>query len=318
MISRLTSDARMPSWPIEMPSDTAMVVNSIGNPPAARTPSFDRLASRSSGMLQGVTSFHDDATATWGLSQSSSVMPIARSIARAGARSGPSVTSRLRGLMSTGVSPSSRPWPAGYRGGSPIPMRSPRADTPLYCVARHQAVFLHGRMCGRPARDGRCTRRSPRAEVDAPRAARRLRRNDSDRLNTPASLRQGCRDAARRDESDAGRQRRTWTEASAAWSSQSELDAHAAHSVSSKAQRAPTVRMRSPPERSAVELDGVEGELDRVTRESPSSLPGARSMPASLLCCHDGGDDRLGLDPHSGMETRLPRRARAHVAARPR
>ena len=86
MISRLTSEARMPSWPIEMPSLTAMVMNSIGNPPAARTPSFDRLARRSSGMLQGVTSFHDDATPTCGLSQSSSVMPIARSIARAGAR----------------------------------------------------------------------------------------------------------------------------------------------------------------------------------------------------------------------------------------
>ena len=73
----------MPSWPIEMPSDTAMVVNSSGNPPAARIPSFERLASRSSGRLHGVTSFHDDATATCGLSQSSSVIPTARSIARA-------------------------------------------------------------------------------------------------------------------------------------------------------------------------------------------------------------------------------------------
>ena len=35
----------------------------------------------------GVTSFHDDATPTWDLSQSSSVMPTARSMARAGARS---------------------------------------------------------------------------------------------------------------------------------------------------------------------------------------------------------------------------------------
>ena len=78
----------MPSWPIEMPSDTAMVVNSIGKPPAARIPSFERLASRSSGRLHGVTSFHDDATATCGLSQSSSVMPMARSMARAGAGSG--------------------------------------------------------------------------------------------------------------------------------------------------------------------------------------------------------------------------------------
>ncbi len=38
-------------------------------------------------MLQGVTSFHDEATPTWGLSQSSSVIPMARSMARAGARS---------------------------------------------------------------------------------------------------------------------------------------------------------------------------------------------------------------------------------------
>ena len=89
MISRLTSDARIPSWPIEMPSDTAMVMNSSGNPPASRTPSFDRLASRSSGMLQGVTSFHDDATPTCGLSQSSSVIPTARSIARAPGPVGP-------------------------------------------------------------------------------------------------------------------------------------------------------------------------------------------------------------------------------------
>jgi hypothetical protein len=83
---------------MEMPSLTAMVTNSSGKPPASRMPTLDRLASRSSGMLQGVTSFQDEATATWGFSQSSSVMPTARSIARAGARSKPSVTSRERGF----------------------------------------------------------------------------------------------------------------------------------------------------------------------------------------------------------------------------
>ena len=101
MTSRLTSEARIPSWPMEMPSDTAMVTNSNGKPPASRTPSLARLASRSSGRLHGVTSFHDEATPIWGLSQSSSVMPTARSMARAGARVGPSVTSKLRGLMPT-------------------------------------------------------------------------------------------------------------------------------------------------------------------------------------------------------------------------
>ncbi len=83
----------MPSWPIEIPSDTAMVPNSRGKPPAARTPSLARPARRPSGRLQGVTSFHEEATPTCGLSQSSSVMPTARNMARAGALAGPSVTS---------------------------------------------------------------------------------------------------------------------------------------------------------------------------------------------------------------------------------
>ena len=87
MISRLTSDARIPSWPIEMPSDTEIVPNSSGKPPAVRTPSLAALARRASERLHGVISFQDDATPICGLSQSSSVIPTARSIARAGARS---------------------------------------------------------------------------------------------------------------------------------------------------------------------------------------------------------------------------------------
>ena len=58
--SRLTSEARMPSWPMLMPSLTVMVPNSIGNPPAARTPALACSASLRSVMLHGVTSFHDD------------------------------------------------------------------------------------------------------------------------------------------------------------------------------------------------------------------------------------------------------------------
>jgi hypothetical protein len=68
-------------------------MNSSGNPPAARTPSFERFARRSSDMLHGVTSFQLEATPICGLSQSSSVIPTARNMARAGARAGPSVTS---------------------------------------------------------------------------------------------------------------------------------------------------------------------------------------------------------------------------------
>ncbi len=40
-----------------------------------------------------MTSFQLEATPIWGLSQSASVMPTARSMARAGAFDGPSVTS---------------------------------------------------------------------------------------------------------------------------------------------------------------------------------------------------------------------------------
>ena len=88
MTSRLTSDARIPSWPIEMPSETAMVTNSNGNPPAARPPPWPAGPAGRAGRLHGVTSFQLDATPTWGLSQSASVMPTARSMARAG-RLGP-------------------------------------------------------------------------------------------------------------------------------------------------------------------------------------------------------------------------------------
>lgn len=68
-----------------MPSDTEMVPNSIGKPPASNTPSFTALASRSSDRLQGVISFHDDATPICDLAKSSSPMPTARSMPRAAA-----------------------------------------------------------------------------------------------------------------------------------------------------------------------------------------------------------------------------------------
>src|SRR5215218_8118400 len=95
--SRLTSDARMPSWPMAMASETAMVLNSSGTAPASRTPDLAASASLSRWMLQGVTSFQDEATPTWGRWKSSSVKPTARSMARAPARSRPAVTSVERG-----------------------------------------------------------------------------------------------------------------------------------------------------------------------------------------------------------------------------
>jgi hypothetical protein len=55
----------MPSWPIEMPSDTEVVPNSIGKPPAWNTPSLAALARRCRDRLHGVISSHDDATPIW-------------------------------------------------------------------------------------------------------------------------------------------------------------------------------------------------------------------------------------------------------------
>ena len=104
LTSRLTSEPRIPSWPIEMPSDTVIVPNSRATPPASRMPWRTSSASDRNVMLQGVISFQELAMPICGLAQSSSVNPIARSIARAAAFDLPSVTSRERGLMSTGCS----------------------------------------------------------------------------------------------------------------------------------------------------------------------------------------------------------------------
>ncbi|CAB4593378.1 unannotated protein [freshwater metagenome] len=44
-----------------MPSDTEIVPNCIGNPPASITPFLDAFANLSKDKLQGVISFQDDA-----------------------------------------------------------------------------------------------------------------------------------------------------------------------------------------------------------------------------------------------------------------
>ena len=101
--SRLTSDARIPSWPMEMPSLTAIVVNSSGNPPASRTPSLARLASRSSGRLHGVTSFQEEATADLGLVPVGVGHADGAEHGPAGGAVRPSVTSPLRGFIGFGM-----------------------------------------------------------------------------------------------------------------------------------------------------------------------------------------------------------------------
>ncbi len=95
MTSRLMRLAFMPSVPIDTPSLIEIVPNSIGVPPAARMPSFTNSASRRWLRLQGMVSIHVVATPMIGWARSSSVKPTALSIARAAARSGPSVSAWL-------------------------------------------------------------------------------------------------------------------------------------------------------------------------------------------------------------------------------
>jgi len=85
----------MPDVPIDVPSETAIVLNSIGVPPAARTPRFTSWARSRWLRLQGIVSIQVVATPMIGLARSSSVNPVPFSIARAPARSGPSVSCAL-------------------------------------------------------------------------------------------------------------------------------------------------------------------------------------------------------------------------------
>ena len=78
------------------PSLMAMVLNSMGVPPAARTPSFTFAESRRRWKLQGMVSIQVLATPIKGLARSSLVKPMALNMERAPARSRPSVIRRLR------------------------------------------------------------------------------------------------------------------------------------------------------------------------------------------------------------------------------
>jgi len=101
MTSRLTSDARIPLVAHRDPvgdGDRHELEREPARGPAPLP--WPVWPGRRGACCRGVTSFHELATATWGFDQSSSVMPTARSMARAGARSYPSVTSRLRRSMS--------------------------------------------------------------------------------------------------------------------------------------------------------------------------------------------------------------------------
>ena len=73
MSSRDTSEVFMPGVPIVIPSEIAMVLNSMGVAPAARMPSLTFAASARRWMLHGIVSIHVEATPMIGLARSSSL-----------------------------------------------------------------------------------------------------------------------------------------------------------------------------------------------------------------------------------------------------
>src|SRR6266852_287950 len=103
IVSRLTSEAFIPSVPIAIPSVTEIVLNSMGVPPAARMPSFTFSASFWWFQLHGVISLQQWPTPTSGFLRSSSVKPTALKKDRAAARSGPSTTILLLRRGSLGM-----------------------------------------------------------------------------------------------------------------------------------------------------------------------------------------------------------------------
>ena len=82
----------MPGVPMLMPSETVIVPKMMALPPAALAPASAATASLSMCMLHGVTMLQSDAMPTMGFLKSSSVNPTGRSIDRAPARLGPSLT----------------------------------------------------------------------------------------------------------------------------------------------------------------------------------------------------------------------------------
>ena len=74
--SRLMSEVFIPSVPIVMPSEIAIELNSIGVPPASRTPSLTASARSRRWKLHGIASIHVFAMPTVGRRSASSSNPM--------------------------------------------------------------------------------------------------------------------------------------------------------------------------------------------------------------------------------------------------
>ena len=110
-----------------MPSETEMVVNSRGVPPASVIPVLAASTWKSWVILQGVCSPFMLTTPIIGFASASSSSPIARMKARCGARSRPSVVTRDRNFFMFTISP--RAVPANARDSN----AKPASGVSAYC-----------------------------------------------------------------------------------------------------------------------------------------------------------------------------------------
>ena len=216
--SREISEARMPEVPIETPSETEIVLNSIGVPPAARIPSFTCFASTRWLKLHGIVSIQVVATPTSGFARSSSVNPT-RLQHRAGGRAVDAVGQRgaaaLAGIgwlrvdahavapsLARGLGPDASlgrrsraagPAPAaaacGGRGrrrrpGAARPRRRPRGPSPT--ASRPPSPRRAAREAARGAAHPRAGRARAGGRGTPPRAGRRRRPRSRRRAAPPA------------------------------------------------------------------------------------------------------------------------------------
>src|SRR5215470_16669556 len=106
--SRDNSENFMPSWFMLMPSETEIVVNSRGVPPASATPSLAASTWKPWVMLHGVCSPFIETTPIIGFWIAASSSPIARMKARCGVRASPSRVMSERSFLIASECPLSR------------------------------------------------------------------------------------------------------------------------------------------------------------------------------------------------------------------
>jgi len=115
MMSRLGSEYSMPSWPMAMPSSTAIVLNSLATPPAASISRATSCPRSFRCTWPGTNWVNELTTAMIGFWKSSSFMPVARQSERAPAMLRPAVEvlERYAGIVRT---EEVSKWGSGPRG----------------------------------------------------------------------------------------------------------------------------------------------------------------------------------------------------------